>query len=147
MGVSTFIMVGLKGLWKGLTQVTKIYTATVWLASKAVAAWNLTLKFLRGTLLAVRMAAISAGIGFNLLSWPVMLIIGAIALLVAGCYLLIKHWDAVKAAVMNTRAFAVVAGWPCGLPGCSGRCGRPSLRAGSVWLRRLPDCLRWRLSG
>ena len=118
MGVSTFIMVGLKGLWKGLTQVTKVYTATVWLASKAVAAWNLTLKFLRGTLLAVRMAAISAGIGFNLLSWPVLLIIGAIALLVAGCYLLIKHWDAVKAAVMNTRAFAVVAGmamWVAGV--------------------------------
>lgn len=110
MGVSKFILVGLKGLWSALTLVTKIYTATVWVASKAVTAWNLTLKFLRGTLLAVRMAAIMAGIGINLMSWPVLLVIGAIALLAAGCYLLIKHWDDVKAAVMNTAAFTAVAG-------------------------------------
>lgn len=110
MGVSKFVLVGLKGLWSALTLVTKIYTATVWIASKAVTAWNLTLKFLRGTLLAVRMAAIMAGIGINLMSWPVLLVIGAIALLAAGCYLLIKHWDDVKAAVMNTAAFTAVAG-------------------------------------
>ena len=110
MGVSKFILVGLKGLWSALTLVTKIYTATVWVASKAVTAWNLTLKFLRGTLLAVRMAAIMAGIGINLMSWPVLLVIGAIALLAVGCYLLIKHWDDVKAAVMNTAAFTAVAG-------------------------------------
>lgn len=110
MGVSKFILVGLKGLWSALTLVTKIYAATVWITSKAVVAWNLTLKFLRGTLLAVRMAAIMAGIGINLMSWPVLLVIGAIALLAAGCYLLIKHWDDVKAAVMNTAAFTAVAG-------------------------------------
>ncbi|EFH1254974.1 phage tail tape measure protein [Citrobacter braakii] len=110
MGVSKFILVGLKGLWSALTLVTKIYTATVWVASKAVTVWNLTLKFLRGTLLAVRMAAIMAGIGINLMSWPVLLVIGAIALLAAGCYLLIKHWDDVKSAVMNTAAFTAVAG-------------------------------------
>lgn len=110
LGVSTLIKLGAIALWKTLTSVTKIYTATVWIASKAVAAWNITLKFLRGTLLAVRMAAIMAGIGINLMSWPVLLVIGAIALLAAGCYLLIKHWDDVKAAVMNTAAFTAVAG-------------------------------------
>ncbi|NSL37141.1 phage tail tape measure protein [Citrobacter werkmanii] len=110
LGVSKLIKLGAIALWKTLTSVTKIYTATVWIASKAVAAWNITLKFLRGTLLAVRMAAIMAGIGINLMSWPVLLVIGAIALLAAGCYLLIKHWDDVKAAVMNTAAFTVVAG-------------------------------------
>ncbi|MDT7324168.1 phage tail tape measure protein [Citrobacter freundii] len=109
LGVSTLIKLGAIALWKTLTSVTKIYTATVWIASKAVAAWNITLKFLRGTLLAVRMAAIMAGIGINLMSWPVLLVIGAIALLAAGCYLLIKHWDDVKAAVMNTAAFTAVA--------------------------------------
>ncbi len=36
------------------------------------------------------------------MSWPVLLVIGAIGLLAAGCYLLIKHWDDVQAAVMNT---------------------------------------------
>ncbi|WP_316391647.1 phage tail tape measure protein [Citrobacter farmeri] len=110
MGVSRFIMMGLRGIWVALTAVTKIYTATVWLAQMAVIAWNTTLKFLRGALLAVRMAAIMAGIGINLMSWPILLVIGAIALLVAGCYLLIKHWDDVKAAVMNTAAFTAVAG-------------------------------------
>jgi len=42
------------------------------------------------------------------MSWPILLIIGAVALLAAGCYLLISHWDQVKAAVMDTEAFKVV---------------------------------------
>ncbi|HIH4671327.1 TPA: phage tail tape measure protein [Citrobacter amalonaticus] len=118
MGVSRFIMMGLRGIWMALTAVTKIYTATVWLAQMAVIAWNTTLKFLRGALLAVRMAAIMAGIGINLMSWPILLVIGAIALLVAGCYLLVKHWDTIKAAVMNTGAFqtcAAVVKWLAGI--------------------------------
>jgi TP901 family phage tail tape measure protein len=109
MGISSFVMGGLRGLWKALTSVTKIYTATIWLAQKAVFIWNITLGALRGILLAVRMAAILAGVGINFMSWPILLIIGAIALLAVGCYLLIKHWDAIKAAVMNTEAFTVVA--------------------------------------
>lgn len=118
MGVSRFIMMGLRGIWVALTAVTKIYTAIVWLAQMAVIAWNTTLKFLRGALLAVRMAAIMAGIGINLMSWPILLVIGAIALLVAGCYLLVKHWDTIKAAVMNTGAFqtcAAVVKWLAGI--------------------------------
>lgn len=109
MGASKFIMAGLRGIWVALTAVTKAYTATVWLAQIAVIAWNATLKFLRGALLAVRMAAIMAGIGINLMSWPVLLVIGALALLAAGCWLLIKHWDTVKAAVMETSAFQACA--------------------------------------
>ncbi|MCE5350908.1 phage tail tape measure protein [Citrobacter koseri] len=118
LGVSKLIKLGAIVIWKTLTSVTKIYTATVWVASKAVIAWNATLKFLRGALLAVRMAAMMAGIGINLMSWPILLVIGAIALLAAGCYLLIKHWDAVKAAVMNTDAFqacAEVVEWLAGV--------------------------------
>ncbi|EAN8470697.1 phage tail tape measure protein [Salmonella enterica] len=118
MGASKFIMAGLRGIWVAMTAVTKAYTATVWLAQIAVIAWNATLKFLRGALLAVRMAAIMAGIGINLMSWPVLLVIGAIALLAAGCWLLIKHWDTVKAAVMETSAFqacARVVAWLAGV--------------------------------
>ncbi|EAA8576336.1 phage tail tape measure protein [Salmonella enterica] len=118
MGASKFIMAGLRGIWVAMTAVTKAYTAMVWLAQIAVIAWNATLKFLRGALLAVRMAAIMAGIGINLMSWPVLLVIGAIALLVAGCWLLIKHWDTVKAAVMETSAFqacARVVAWLAGV--------------------------------
>lgn len=118
MGASKFIMAGLRGIWVAMTAVTKAYTAMVWLAQIAVIAWNATLKFLRGALLAVRMAAIMAGIGINLMSWPVLLVIVAIALLAAGCWLLIKHWDTVKAAVMETSAFqacARVVAWLAGV--------------------------------
>lgn len=118
MGVSRFIMMGLRGIWVALTAVAKIYTATLWLGSIAVVAWNATLKFLRGTLLAVRMAAMMAGIGINLMSWPILLVIGAVALLAAGCWMLIKHWDTVKNAVMDTAAFqacARVVAWLAGV--------------------------------
>ena len=110
MGVSKFIMLGLAGIWRVLASVTTIYTATLWLAQKAVVVWNASLAALRGILLAVRMAAVLSGAAINFMSWPILLVIGAIALLAAGCYLLIKHWDTVKAAVMNTEAFKVVAG-------------------------------------
>lgn len=109
MGISKFIMMGWTGIWKVLTSVTKIYSSTVWLAQKAVLAWNIVLKTLRGVLLAVRMAAMLAGISINLMSWPVLLIIAAIAALVVGCYLLVKHWDAIKAAVMESAAFKAAA--------------------------------------
>ncbi|EOW3095225.1 phage tail tape measure protein [Shigella flexneri] len=118
MGVSRFIMMGLRGMWAALTAVTKVYTAAVWLVNIAVIAWNATLKFLRGTLLAVRMAAMMAGIGINLMSWPILLVIGAVALLAAGCWLLIKHWETVKNAVMDTAAFqacARVVAWLAGV--------------------------------
>ena len=81
MGISTFVMTG----------------------------WGAILTGLRGVLMAVRFGAMLAAVGINLMSWPVLLIIGAIALLVAGCYLLVKHWDAIKVAVMNTEAFQAVA--------------------------------------
>ncbi|EQA0847630.1 phage tail tape measure protein [Citrobacter braakii] len=118
MGVSKFIMMGLRGIWTALTAITKVYTAAVWLVNIAVIAWNATLKFLRGTLLAVRMAAMMAGIGINLMSWPILLVIGAVALLAAGCWLLIKHWETVKNAVMDTSAFqacARVVAWLAGV--------------------------------
>ncbi|EMC3648930.1 TPA: phage tail tape measure protein [Citrobacter braakii] len=118
MGVSKFIMMGLRGIWTALTAITKVYTAAVWLVNIAVIAWNATLKFLRGTLLAVRMAAMMAGIGINLMSWPILLVIGAVALLAAGCWLLIKHWETVKNAVMDTAAFqacARVVAWLAGV--------------------------------
>jgi len=39
----------------------------------------------------------------------ILLVIGAIAALAAGCYLLIRNWEAIKTAVMNTEAFAAAA--------------------------------------
>lgn len=109
MGVSKFIMMGWKGVWKLLTAVTKIDTAWTWLNTKAKLAWASVMKSLRGILLALRMQAIMTGAAINFMSWPVLLVIGAIALLAAGCWLLIKHWDMVKAAVMETSAFQACA--------------------------------------
>ncbi|WP_237387258.1 phage tail tape measure protein [Xenorhabdus sp. Sc-CR9] len=111
MGVSAFIWLGLKGIWAACTLVMKLGTAAVWLYDKAIIAWQATLRMLRGILIAVRMQAILAGVSFSFMTWPVLLIIAAIALLAIGIYLLIKHWDAIKAAIMNTTAFKVVAAY------------------------------------
>ncbi len=108
LGLSSFILTGLKALWYAITLPVRLFTGAVWLARGAIVAWNAMLGVLRGVLLAVRIAAVLAGVGINFMSWPVLLIIGAIALLVAGCWLLVKHWDAIKAAVMETAAFHTV---------------------------------------
>lgn len=109
MGISKFIMAGLSIIMGVFSGVLKMGTAAIWLYRTAILAWNTALKFIRGTLLAVRIAAMAAGVSFSFMSWPVLLVIGAIALLAYGIYKLIKHWDDVKAAVMNTTAFKVVA--------------------------------------
>jgi TP901 family phage tail tape measure protein len=109
MGVSKFIMLGLTGVWKALTAVTKINAAITWAVTKANLVWAKTMKMVRGVMLALRMAAVLTGAAINFMSWPILLIVGAIALLGVGCYLLIKHWDAVKTAVMDTQAFKAVA--------------------------------------
>ncbi|HHP7421138.1 TPA: phage tail tape measure protein [Providencia rettgeri] len=109
MGISKFIWAGLVLVWKLSLATLKLIPGAVWLANKAMVIWQATLKLLRGTLLALRMAAITAGIGFNLMSLPIILIIGAIALLGVGIYYLIKHWDAVKASIQDTTTFKVLA--------------------------------------
>ncbi|MBI0427913.1 phage tail tape measure protein [Pectobacterium parmentieri] len=109
MGVSAFVMMGLRGLWAGLTAVMKIHVGVIWLYNKAVLAWAATMRILRGVLLAVRMASMLTGIAFNFALWPVLLIIVAVAALAAGCYLLYQYWDQIVAAVMQTEAFKTLA--------------------------------------
>ncbi|QBY41982.1 phage tail tape measure protein [Arsenophonus nasoniae] len=109
MGIARLMMTGLTVTMSLFTGVLKIGTAFVWLYRGAILAWNSALKLIRGTLLAVRIAAMVAGISFSFMSWPVLLVVGAIALLAYGITKLIEHWDAIKAAVMNTTAFNVVS--------------------------------------
>ncbi|MEY0267244.1 phage tail tape measure protein [Morganella morganii] len=109
IGISRLIWAALKAVWIACTAVMKIGTAAIWLYNAAIKAWNITLKFLRGTLLAVRMAAVMAGISFNFMSLPILLVIAAVALLVAGVYFLIKYWDEIKAAIQDTAAFKAMA--------------------------------------
>lgn len=109
IGVSKFVLMGWAGVWKIVTALTKIDTAWTWLNTKAKLAWGAAMRWLRGILIALRIQAVLTGAAINFMSWPILLIIGAIALLAAGCYLLVKHWDQVKAAVVDTEAFKVVA--------------------------------------
>ncbi|MDC9820912.1 phage tail tape measure protein [Pectobacterium polonicum] len=109
MGVSAFVMMGLRGLWAALTAVMKIHVGVIWLYNKAVLAWAATMRVLRGVLLAVRMASILTGIAFNFALWPVLLIIVAVAALAAGCYLLYQYWDQIVAAVSQTETFKTLA--------------------------------------
>ena len=109
MGVSTFIWIGLKGLWKGLTAIMKIHVGVIWLYNKAVLVCSATMRVLRGVLLAVRMATVSAGIAFNFALWPVLLVIAAVVALTAGCYLLYQYWDQIVAAVSQTETFKTLA--------------------------------------
>uniref|UniRef100_UPI0036D77545 phage tail tape measure protein n=1 Tax=Photorhabdus sp. RM322S TaxID=3342825 RepID=UPI0036D77545 len=111
MGVSKFIWIGLKGIWTACTLSLKLGAAAVWLYNAAIIVWNVTLRVLRGVLLAVRIAAMSAGVSFTFMSWPILLIIAVIALLAYGIYKLIQHWDEIKATMMNTTAFKMVAAY------------------------------------
>ncbi|PHM39805.1 phage tail tape measure protein [Xenorhabdus mauleonii] len=109
MGISKFILIGLRGIFVAFTLITKLGTAAIWLYNSAITAWSRGLAILRGTLLAIRMAAVLAGISFSFMSWPVLLIIAAIALLAYGIYKLIQNWDEIKASIMDTEAFKKVA--------------------------------------
>jgi len=118
IGVSRFIMMGWKGLWKAITTLTKIDTAWTWLNTKAKLAWGAAMRGLRGILMALRMQAILTGAAINFMSWPILLVIAAIAALAVGCYLLVKYWDSIKAAVMDSAAFnaaAEVVKWLAGI--------------------------------
>ncbi|WKA63695.1 phage tail tape measure protein [Pectobacterium aroidearum] len=116
MGVSAFVMMGLRGLWAGLTAVMKIHLGVIWLHNQASILYNralivlsATMRVLRVALLAMRIAMVSAGIAFNFALWPVLLIIVAVAALAAGCYLLYQHWDQIVAAVSQTETFKTLA--------------------------------------
>ncbi|AVJ18319.1 MULTISPECIES: phage tail tape measure protein [Serratia] len=68
----------------------------------------IVLKLFRPVLLALRLAFFLTGLAVNFMSWPILLIVGLIALLAYGIWMLIDHWDELKAAIMNTAAFAWV---------------------------------------
>ncbi|HAT2782736.1 TPA: phage tail tape measure protein [Citrobacter koseri] len=136
MGVFGFTMVGLAaiakvlgGAWKALLWTlnllrpslltTRIGLAALWVQSKLLAlwtgvcrvaliAWNAVLK---AGAIAMRIwgaATLFAGVAMQLLTSPITLIIAALALLAAGIWYVVTHWDELKTAIMNTSAFAWV---------------------------------------
>ncbi|SFC49948.1 phage tail tape measure protein [Pragia fontium] len=111
MGITRFIMIGLRGIMSAFSAVLKIGRVFILAYRAALLAWNAAMRILRATLLAIRIAAMLAGVSFTFMTWPILLIIAAIALLAVGIYLLIKHWDKIKAAVMDTTAFKIIAAY------------------------------------
>ncbi|HEM7961866.1 TPA: phage tail tape measure protein [Citrobacter koseri] len=136
MGVFGFTMVGLAaiakvlgGAWKALLWTlnllrpslltTRIGLAALWVQSKLLAlwtgvcrvaliAWNAVLK---AGAIAMRIwgaATLFAGVAMQLLTSPITLIIAALALLAAGIWYVVTHWDELKTAIVNTSAFAWV---------------------------------------
>ncbi|MEX9891297.1 phage tail tape measure protein [Providencia rettgeri] len=111
MGIGKFIMSGLSMVMGVFNGILKVGTAAVWLYNGAIKVWSASLKYLRGVLFAASVQAKIAGVSFSFMSWPVLLVVGAIALLAVGIYYLIKYWDDIKAAIMDTKAFQAVMIW------------------------------------
>lgn len=55
-------------------------------------------------------ATMFAAVGMQLLMSPVTLVIAAIALLAAGVWYAVTHWDELRAAVLDSKAFAYISG-------------------------------------
>ncbi len=136
MGVFGFVMVGLAGIakvmggaWKALVWIlnllrpslltTRIGLAALWIQSKLLAiwtsvcrvaliAWNVVLKAGAVVMRVWGAATLFAGAAMQLLTSPITLIIAALALLAAGVWYVVTHWEELAAAVMNTSAFTWV---------------------------------------
>lgn len=76
------------GLMKVWAAVTRVMTGVMWLLNVALEAGA---------------AAMTA------LDWPILLVVGAIALLTFGVYELCKHWDGLMDALASTKAWQAVA--------------------------------------
>jgi len=136
MGVFGFTMMGLTGIakvlglaWKALTWTlnllrpslitTRIGLAGLWIQSKLLAvwtgvcrvalfAWNAVLKAGAIAMRIYGAATMFAGVAMQILTSPITLIIAALAALAVGIWYVVTHWDELKAAVMETAAFAWV---------------------------------------
>lgn len=136
MGVFGFTMTGLAGIakvlggsWKVLLWTlnllrpsllaTRIGLAGLWIQSTllalwtgvcrvAMAAWNVVLKAGAIAMRIYGAATMFAGVAMQLLTSPITLIIAALALLAVGIWYVISHWYELKAAIMNSAAFARV---------------------------------------
>lgn len=133
MGVFGFTMMGLKGIaavvvggWNALIWtlnilrpsllLTRIGLAGLWVQSKLLALWTGVCRValflwngvLKACAIAMRIygvATMFAGVAMQLLTSPITLIIGALALLAVGIWYVVTHWDELKTAIMNTAAF------------------------------------------
>lgn len=133
MGVFGFTMMGLTGIakvlggaWKALLWTlnmlrpslltTRIGLAALWVQSKLLALWSGVCRValvawnavLGAGAIAMRIygaATMFAGVAMQILTSPITLIIAALALLAAGVWYVVTHWDELTTALMDTKAF------------------------------------------
>ncbi|WP_370604455.1 phage tail tape measure protein [Citrobacter braakii] len=110
LGIGQLALVAFRAAWLVITLPVKLYTAAVWLCRGAMLAFQATLTFIRGAMLAYSIATGAAGIATNLLLWPVLAVIAAIIALGVGAYLLVTHWDSVTAA-FSAGWDSIASGW------------------------------------
>ncbi|WP_427192627.1 phage tail tape measure protein [Serratia marcescens] len=128
-GIWKAATVAVRALW----WVLNLKARALQIARIAAIAYGATLRVLRATLLAVTMAfrvsaavawlqraglmattlamraygiaTMFAAVGMQILTSPITLVIVAIAALAAGVWYAVRHWDELKAALMDTQAF------------------------------------------
>lgn len=123
-GVSQLVWTGLKMVWLATAGVVKalawalnfkaraLQLATLWATIQTAVMGKLRAVLLAGAI-AVRaygVAAAFAGGAMAILTSPITLVIGAIALLAAGIWYAVKYWDTLVAAVTQTAAFQALVG-------------------------------------
>lgn len=117
LGVGRLALMAFRAAWMVITLPIRIYTASVWLCNAALIVFRATMTFIRGAMLAYSIATGAAGIATNALLWPVLAVIAAIVALGVGAYLLVTHFDVVKAAISGgwDSIVATVSGLLSGL--------------------------------
>ncbi|PVZ87905.1 phage tail tape measure protein [Serratia sp. S1B] len=119
MGISKFIAVGLIGIYKGLRLVVlgvawalNFKARMMQIVKISVLLYSAALRGLRVIMLAGSIAMWAyggatafAGAAMQVLMSPITLVIAILALLAVGVWYVIKHWDELKAALLDSAAF------------------------------------------
>lgn len=96
VGVNRFVMLGLGSVLGPVTRLLGLNRLAILAGNQASILFSSGLKMVRGALLATSMAARMGAASFLMMAWPVALVVGAIAALVAAVYV---FWQPIKAFV------------------------------------------------
>jgi TP901 family phage tail tape measure protein len=90
--------------WDRLSPRTKTLLVRIVLLASALAVIVGTVTAVAGVFLMLQGAMAIAGVALGEFLLPIGIVVGAIVLLGVGIYELVKHWDAIKPAIMNAAA-------------------------------------------
>lgn len=96
IGVHRFAMLGLKSVLGPVARLLGLNRLAMLAGNQATIIFSAGLKMVRGAILATSMAARMGAASFLMMAWPVALVVGAIAALVAAVYV---FWQPIKAFV------------------------------------------------